>query len=69
MERIPVSSRNLSSVGYDADSQTLEIEFNHGGVYQYAGVPEGEHQGLMSADSLGKYFNANIKDRYPCTKL
>ena len=69
MERIPVSSSNLASVGYDSDSQILEIEFNHGGVYQYAGVPEGEYEGLMCADSKGKYFHSNIKDRYPFVKL
>jgi hypothetical protein len=69
MERTSVSSSNLCSVGYDPDSQTLEIEFNHGGVYQYSGVPEGEYQGLMNAGSKGQYFHANIKSRYPYSKL
>lgn len=69
MERVPVSSSNLCSVGYAPDSQTLEIEFNNGGVYQYAGVPEGEYEGLMNAGSKGQYFHANIKNRYPFTKL
>lgn len=69
MERIPVSSSNLSSIGYDADTQTLEIEFQHGGVYQYPGVPESEYEGLMHADSQGKYFHANIKNKYPHIKL
>ena len=69
MERVAVSSSNLSSVGYDPDSQTLEIEFHHGGVYQYAGVPREVFEGLISAESQGKYFHANIKNRYPYTKL
>lgn len=69
MERISVSSSNVRSIGYDADSQTLEIEFNHGGVYQYAGVPGGEYDGLMSAGSKGQYFHTNIKNRYPFTKF
>lgn len=69
MERIPVSSSNLASVGYDADSQTLEIEFHNGGVYQYAGVPESEYEGLMGAESQGRYFHANIKNSYPYSKL
>jgi hypothetical protein len=69
MERVAVSSSNLSSVGYDPDTQTLEIEFHHGGVYQYAGVPEEVFQGLMSSDSQGKYFHANIKNNYPFSKL
>ncbi|MBB4606146.1 hypothetical protein GGR59_002391 [Xanthomonas arboricola] len=68
MERTPVTSSNISSIGYDADSQILEVEFNNGSVYEYSGVPENEHVGLMSADSKGTYFNANIKKRYPFSK-
>ncbi len=69
MEHTPVSSTTFSSVGYDAESQILEIEFNHDGVYQYAGVPEWEYEGLMNSGSKGQYFNSNIKDKYPCGKL
>ena len=69
MERTPVTSTNIRAIGYDADSQTLEIEFNKGPVYQYSGVPPGEHEGLMAADSKGTYFNTNIKNRYSFVKL
>jgi hypothetical protein len=64
MQRTPVSSSNLRSVGYDATSQTLEIEFHSGGIYQYFGVPANIYQGLMAAGSHGKYFHAHIKDVY-----
>ena len=37
MYRIPVSSSNLASVGYEGG--ILEIEFKSGSVYQYSGVP------------------------------
>jgi hypothetical protein len=30
MERESVSSSNLASIGYDAENEILEIEFNHG---------------------------------------
>ncbi len=69
MERTPVSSSNISAVGYDADGQTLEIEFTNGSVYQYANVPVGEYDGFMASDSKGKYFHANIKNRYSFVKL
>lgn len=61
MERTSVSSSNLASVGYDATNQILEIEFNHGGVYQYSGVPLSVYEGLMSASSHGTYFDRYIK--------
>ena len=69
MERESVNSSNLASVGYDPPSQTLEIEFNHGGVYQYFDVPKEEYDALMNADSLGSYFFHNIRDAYEYSKL
>lgn len=68
MERTPVSSSNLISVGYEAESQTLEIEFKNGSVYQYHGVPLDEFADFMKASSKGTYFNERIK-RYAYTKL
>lgn len=61
MNRVSVTSTNLRSVGYDAATQTLEIEFKDSGIYQYTGVPPHRHTGLMSAASKGEYFDAHIK--------
>jgi KTSC domain len=69
MERTPVTSSNIREIGYDSDNQILELEFNDGSVYQYSGVPANEYEGIMNADSKGKYLHANIKNRYPYTKL
>jgi len=69
MKRENVDSSNLASVGYDEESQILEIEFNHGGVYQYYDVPKEEYQSLMNADSLGSYFYHNIRNDYEYAKL
>ena len=64
MERVSVSSSNLSSVGYDKSTETLEIEFRNGAVYQYMGVPQETFQGLMSSKSVGKTFHSDIRDRF-----
>jgi hypothetical protein len=61
MERTPVSSSNLRSVGYDSGEETLEIEFHSGGIYQYYEVPIHRYEGLMSASSKGSYFDTYIK--------
>ena len=61
MERTPVESSNLASVGYDPTSATLEIEFRKSGIYQYFGVPSSTYDELMSAGSKGTYFDQNIK--------
>ncbi len=64
MERTPVVSSNVASVGYDAPSQTLEIEFNDGAIYQYFDVPQAIYDGLRSADSPGRYVHQQIRGVY-----
>jgi len=61
MERQSVKSSNLTSIEYDTENEILEIEFNHGGIYQYFDVPENFYEELMNASSHGKYFDRNIK--------
>jgi hypothetical protein len=69
MKRQSVESSNLASVGYDAENEILEVEFKHGGVYQYFDVPNDEYEALMNADSHGKYFVANIRNDYEYNKI
>jgi hypothetical protein len=69
MLRTPVESSNLRSVGYDPATQTLEIEFHSGGVYQYVGVPPSVYQDLLAAPSLGSYFQAAIRNQYAYTRI
>lgn len=70
MKRVSVQSSNISSVGYDPATSTLEIEFHHGGVYQYYGVPRRVYMGLMKAESKGSYFYQHIKlGGYPYKKV
>jgi hypothetical protein len=68
MERIPVSSSTIAAMGYDPTTCTLEVEFNSGTLYQYTGVPQGEFEAFMQAESKGSYLHTNIK-KYPCARL
>jgi hypothetical protein len=67
MNRKPVESSNIASIGYD--SETLEIEFHDGGVYQYFNVPEQIYQELFNATSKGKYHASNIKGHFRYSKV
>jgi hypothetical protein len=69
VDRESVSSSNILSIGYDAPSETLEIEFKTTGVYQYLNVPQFMWERLMMADSVGKFFNAEIKNAFACVKV
>ena len=68
MERNNVASSNISSIGYDPQTSTLEVEFLNGGIYQYYGVPENMYQQLMSAPSKGQFLNTYIKNQYPYSR-
>lgn len=61
MQRTHVTSRNCASIGYDASTDMLEVEFHRGGVYRYYGVPQSTYEGLMAAPSIGGYLDAQIK--------
>jgi hypothetical protein len=64
MNRIPVISSNLRSVGYDVSTQILEIEFHSSRIYQYFNVPESIYNNLMVAASHGSYFYHFIRNVY-----
>ena len=69
MNRQSVESSNLASIGYDAENEILEIEFNHGGIYQYFDVPFAVYDELIEADSHGQYLAQHIKGKYRYVKV
>jgi len=69
MHRIQVNSSNIQSIGYDAQSAVLEVEFTSGDVYQYFNVPEYLHQQFMSAISHGQFLADNIRYNYRYQKI
>lgn len=69
MERQSVTSSSLVSVGYDPNSEILQVEFHSGEVYEYSGVPQSANDELLGADSVGTYFNAYIRHNYPYVRL
>jgi len=60
VQREAVISQAIRSVGYRAG--TLEIEFVHGDVYRYLGVPQLVYLQFMRAESKGAFFNERIRD-------
>ena len=69
MDWIKVVSSNISRFRYDPDTKVLEIEFHGSGLYQFFDVPIQLFEGLMNANSHGKYFNQNIKAHYRYERL
>jgi len=69
MERVSVSSSNIASVGHDDPTQTLEVEFLSGAVYEYYDVPEHVYQELIGASSVGRYFAQRVKNIYGFSQI
>ena len=69
MDRAPVKSSNVVSIGYDPARQALEVEFRSGTVYRYDGVPPDIHQALMQSRSAGTFVAREIRARYAATRL
>lgn len=68
MKRVPVTSSNLRSVGYDTKAKELEVEFKTSGVYLFSGVHSNTHRALLGAPSKGKAFWRLVRDKYPFQK-
>jgi hypothetical protein len=64
MKRTKVSSSSIASLGYNAKTKTLEVEFNHGGIFQYFDVPKAVYNQMLAAESVGRYFLYEIKGAY-----
>ena len=61
-----VQSSALARVSYNEATHTLCATFRDSGrTYVYRDVPQDVYENLMAADSLGNYFNACIRDRFP----
>lgn len=60
MERTPVESKALRSIGYDAEQRVLELEFSGGKVYQYLDVPPELHAWMMRTKDKMAMFRHKI---------
>ena len=56
MNREYVESSMITSIGYDAEACLLEVEFKE--------FPEYMWYEFRTAESIGKYFNANIRKQF-----
>ena len=69
MQRKSVNSSTIRSVGYEPNSQTLEIEFTSGSIYQYSQVSPEIHRKLMAAPTIGSFFKNNIEDEFTAKRI
>lgn len=64
-----VDSTAIRTIDYDPRGKRLRVTFVSGERYAYAGVPAEVYRAFLEADSKGRFFQAQIRDRYPFEKL
>ena len=69
MQRSNVPSTNIASVGYDDKTETLEVEFLNGTIYQYYGVPKNLYEQLMKESSKGRFLNTYVKNAFAYSRV
>lgn len=69
MQRLPVESSDIVSIGYEPAESILEVEFRGGRIYQYREVEPDIYAQFMRADSYGTFFFAHVNGRYRYKKV
>jgi lysyl-tRNA synthetase class 2 len=64
-----VDSSAISAIDYDDEKAKLLVRFVSGEEYVYVGVPGEVHRSFLDAESKGRFFQTEIRDRYPYNRL
>ncbi len=78
MQFISVKSSTIGQIGFVADHvlalnqrpiNIMRIVFTSGNIFDYYGVDKTVFEEFVKAESIGKFFHANIKDKYQYEKV
>lgn len=58
------TSTRILKITYFTSDKTLVVTFKSGATYEYLEVPHIVASGFMETNSIGKYFDAYIKNKY-----
>ena len=63
------TSSVIRSAWYLPDRRQLDLLFTSGRRYIYSGVPSSVAAGFADAPSKGRFYNAEIRNRFPCREM
>lgn len=64
MEPVTLASSAIHQVRYDTKKKELDVLFSDGTFSSYKNVPLKVYQELITTDSVGYYFNTEIRGKY-----
>lgn len=59
----------IKSAQYDATTKTLAVDLQTGDRYRYSDVPDSIARRFTRAESPGRFFNQEIRSKFPTTKI
>lgn len=65
----PCTSSAIAAHGFDPATQTLFLKFTSGTTYSYPEVSTDLYAALQAAESVGRFYGANIKGKYVPTPV
>lgn len=60
----PIESSNLAAIGYDEQRSILAVQFKHGPIFHYAGVPSDVAALFAVSASKGRFYAQTIRGKF-----
>lgn len=58
------TSRAVSEITYQERTRNLYVHFTDGTSYVYRDVPKDVYERFLEAQSKGRYYNAEVRDKF-----
>jgi hypothetical protein len=70
-EMLPVESSRMRAIGYDANTETMQVQFADGVEYRYGNVKPEQFSAFEQAKSKGSHFHQffSKNDEHPATPV
>lgn len=62
-------SSHIYGHDYDEQSQTLQIQFTNGAIYNYGSVDPNTYYAFSQSSSPGQYFHSKIRGNFPTANV
>ncbi len=62
-----VDSSTIQGIAFDTNK--LFVKFTSGSIYEYSNVPKELFESLKTAESKGRFFGTNIKNKFEYKRL
>lgn len=69
IDREPIESSNLVSIGYSSERQVFAVEFKSGLILHYSGISPELAAEFYGAESRGRFYSQQIRGKFPAVTM